>query len=339
MRLLATLALSLALEASGQQPSFTLDQVLAFSFPSDLTAAPAGAKVAWFSNTRGVRNIMVAEPPRYEARKVTNYTEDDGQELQHPGWLPDASAIVYTRGGTANPASDPRGVSEDIWMVGLDGSAPRRIAAGSGPVVSPRGDRIAFLRAGQIWWASTDGKTPAAQAFDARGTCEGPEWSPDGDRIAFTTNRGDHSLIGVYQVSAGTLRYLDPSTDFDGAPAWSPDGRSVAFIRIPSSGLRPVREARRAREPWSIRMASVETGAGREIWRAAEGRGSVFREVSGANQLLWADGKRIVFPWEADGWTHLYSIAAEGGRATLLTPGEFEVEDAAPARSRGEVVF
>jgi len=243
MRHLATPAFLLALAASGQQPSFTLDQVLSFSFPSDLTAAPAGAKVAWFSNTRGVRNIMVAEPPRYEARKLTGYTEDDGQELQHLAWLPDASAIVYTRGGPANPASDPRGVSEDIWIAGLDGSAPRKIAQGSGPAVSPRGDRIAFLRAGQVWLASTDGRTPAAQAFEARGACEGPAWSPDGDSISFTSNRGDHGLIGVYRIRAGTLRYVDPSSDFDGAPAWSADGRSIAFIRIPSCGKPAGRES------------------------------------------------------------------------------------------------
>ncbi len=327
------------LSASAQQPPFTLDQVLGFSFPTDLTASPAGAKVAWVSNTRGVRNIMVAEPPRYQARKLTGYTQDDGQEIQQIAWLPDASALVYTRGGSANPTSDPAGPSEAIWLVTLDGSAPRRLAQGSSPAVSPKGDRVAFTLGSQIWSASLDGKTSPLPAFQARGACSNPVWSPDGDRIAFTSDRGDHSLIGVYQWSAATLRDLDPSTDNDGEPAWSPDGRSVAFTRIPSSGLRPVREAQRSGQPWSIRVASAETGAGREIWRAAEGPGSVFRVVSSASQLLWADGGRIVFPWEGDGWTHLYSVAVEGGRATLLTPGRFEVEHVAPAPGRREVIF
>jgi dipeptidyl aminopeptidase/acylaminoacyl peptidase len=285
--------------------------------------------VAWVSNARGVRNIMVADPPAYQARKVTAYSQDDGQELQNLRWTSDASAIVYVRGGTANPDDNPTGVSEDVWVVALDGSAPRKIGPGSLPAVSPRGARVAFVRGGQLWWTSLQGG--AAQTSAVRGSCGQPVWSPDGSRIAFAIDRGDHSLIAVVDATTGALRYLDPATDLDGYPVWSPDGRSVAFIRIPSSGLRPVREARRAGEPWSIRVESLETGAGRQAWRAREGPGSVFRDVSARDQLLWTDSGRIVFPWEGDGWTHLYSVAAEGGQAKLLTPGAFEVEDVAPA--------
>jgi dipeptidyl aminopeptidase/acylaminoacyl peptidase len=144
--------------------------------------------------------------------------------------------------------------------------------------------------------------------------------------------------VGVYEVSTETLRYVDAGTDNDNYPEWSPDSRSIAFIRTPSSGLRAVREPHRTGEPWSIRVASVETGSGREIWRAKEGPGSVFREVVASNQLVWAAG-RLVFPWEQDGWTHLYSIPAEGGQATLLTPGAFEVEHMTVSQDRRQVIY
>jgi dipeptidyl aminopeptidase/acylaminoacyl peptidase len=324
-------ALLLTAAASAQTAPFTLDQALSAGFPTELTAAPSGGKVAWVSNARGVRNVMVAEAPAYQARKITNYTQDDGQELQELRWTSDASAIVYVRGGTANPETSPSGASEDVWVTALDGSAPRRIGPGSSPVVSPRGDRVAFLRGGQLFWTALDGKS-AGQTTAIRGSCERPVWSPNGSRIAVAIVRSDHSLIGVVDAATGTLRYLDAATDFDNYPAWSPDGRTVAFIRIPSSGLRPVREARRAGEPWSIRIASAETGTGRPVWRASEGRGSVFREVSAQSQLIWTDTGRIVFPWEGDGWTHLYSVPVEYAQAALLlTPGAFEVEDVAPA--------
>ena len=36
-----------------------------------------------------------------------------------------------------------------------------------------------------------------------------------GAKLAFTTTRGDHSLVAIFDAAANTLRYLDPSTDFD----------------------------------------------------------------------------------------------------------------------------
>src|SRR5688572_9077124 len=155
MRLLAALAAAVCAQA--QPAAFTLDQVLGAPFPTHLTAAAVGGKIAWVSNTRGVRNIMIAEPPAYRARKITAYTTDDGQDLSELQWTPDASAIIFVRGNGANPALDPRGTEQALWIVRPDGSPPRRISDGSQPAVSPKGERIAFNRRGQIWTAPLDG--------------------------------------------------------------------------------------------------------------------------------------------------------------------------------------
>ena len=329
-----------------QAPSFTLQQVLGAAFPTDLTAAPAGGKIAWVSNARGVRNVMVAEPPDYRARAVSSYRLDDGQEIGPLAWTPDASAVVYVRGGdpnrageVPNPAHNPKGEQQAVWVVSLAGGAPKELGEGSEPAVSPKGDRVAFVRRGQIWWTPLDGKGPATQAFVARGECRQPLWSPDGSRIAFVSERGDHSLIGVYDTAADTLRYLDPSTDLDQHPSWSPDGKRIAIIRVPSNGLRAIRKPEREGAPWSIRVADVASGAGRQVWRARTGQGSIFRGLAGERQLFWAAGGRIVFPWEGDGWTHLYSLPAAGGAALLLTPGAFEVEDVVLDQSGRSVIY
>src|SRR5437764_12671234 len=94
------LALALFPAALGaQQPSFTIDQVMAPPFPDELVAAPAGGgAVAWVFNARGARNVWVAAPPDYRGKAVTSYAEDDGQELADLRWTPDGRAIVYVRG-------------------------------------------------------------------------------------------------------------------------------------------------------------------------------------------------------------------------------------------------
>jgi dipeptidyl aminopeptidase/acylaminoacyl peptidase len=330
-------ALFLAFLLPGRAPAavqgaFTLEQVLAAPFPSDLTAAPTGGAVAWVFDAHGSRNVWVSEPPEYRGRAVTEYAGDNGQEISDLAFTPDGKTLVYVRGGepnrsgeVPNPTNDPAGASQSVFAVPVGGGAPRLLGEGGSTAVSPRGDRVAFVAKDKVWWAPLDGSEKASQAFVARGNCGNVRWSPDGSRLAFVSRRGSHSFVGVFDPAGKTVRYLDPSVDLDSEPAWSPDGRRVAFLRIPASKqeiLRPKREG----PPWSILVAEVSTGKARQVFRAEAGRGSVFRGISARDQLLWADGDRIVFPWEGDGWTHLYAVPVSGGAPTPLTPGAFEVE-------------
>ena len=351
MRLIAVLSFALAVlpVQSANSQSFTLNQALSAPFASDLVAAPKWGRLAWVENEQGKRNLWMAQPNaagKYESKRVTSYDRDDGQAIYDIAWTPDAEHIVYVRGGDyeypdrsdPNPALLSDGVDRSVWIVSASGGDPRKLSEGYNPVVSPKGDRVAFLSHGQIWTAllGSDSAKPEP-LLHTRGDLSELAWAPDGHALVFVSDRADHSFIGVYDMRAKTLVYLDPSTEDDSEPVWSSDSRQIAFIRVPGSPQPPPVDHRTA-SPWSIHVADAATGAGHEVWRALEGRGSAFHEIHGS-QLFWTGDNYLVFPWEADGWAHLYSIPASGGKARLLTPGEFEVEDVSLTSDRAHIIY
>lgn len=344
--LIAFAALSFASAVGAAPASFTLEQVESAPFPSELATAPSGGKVAWVLNEQGARNIWVAEAPDYKGRRLTAYHDDDGQEIAQISWTPDGKSIVFVRGGdfefigrpNPNPRSFPQGVEQDVWVIPASGGAPRKLVEGHSPEISPKGDRLVYIKKGEIWIADLKGGKPE-QLIHALGQASELRWSPDGAALAFRSKRSDHSFIGVYRFDAKSLLYLDPSVDSDESPVWSRDGRRIAFLRIAATSrafaFGPVREA----EPWSIRIADAASGSGHEVWKANSGVGSAYRAIVSQTQLFWGDDGRLGFAWERDGWLHLYSVGEQGGAATLLTPGDFEVETVSLSADRKSLVF
>ena len=85
--------------AQAPAPQFTVEQVLTYPFPDNLTASPVGSLIAWTFNERGARNIYVAQGPEFAARRITPYQGDEGQEITSLRFTPDGRSIVYVRGG------------------------------------------------------------------------------------------------------------------------------------------------------------------------------------------------------------------------------------------------
>ncbi len=316
--------------------TFTLEQILSAPFPSELVAAPNAGKIAWTQDADGRHSLWAAAAPDYRARQIAGFDEDDGQEITGLVFGSGASYVAFVRGGDPNrngeipnPVSDPKGEDQSVWIARADGSEnAKKLAEGVDPAFSPDGKTLALVdnKNAQIWTVPTAGAGEPKPLARTRGRAGSLRWSPDGTYLAFVSRRGDHGFIGVYSFAKKTLRYLDPGLGHDTEPVWSPDGKRIAFIRQPNERNRLPFFPRRSALPWSIRIADVETGTGRLVWEADEGTGSAFHEIVAANQLLWAKGDHIVFPWEREGFVHLYSVPASGGEATLLTPGQFEVE-------------
>ncbi|HEY2846016.1 MAG TPA: prolyl oligopeptidase family serine peptidase [Bryobacteraceae bacterium] len=323
----------------------SVEPYLKAPFAYELSAAPSGGKIAWILDEHGARNIWVAAAPDYKGRRLTPYKEDDGQDVGEIAWSADGRTVLFTRGGDLDTNGDnpnPRNLAsppqQSVFAISFDGGAVRKLGDGRSPAVS-RDGRVAFLKNGQIWMTALDGAKPAAIAIDTKASSSDLVWSPDGTGLAFTSSRGDHGFIGILRAGDRSVTYLDPSLDRDSSPSWSADSRRVAFLRRAYSSAIPVGPVREVPTPWSIRIADVASARGREVWRADKGPGSAFRSMEADTQILWADGDHLVFPWERDGWLHLYSVPAAGGRAQLLTPGDFEIEHASLSRNRRDVLF
>src|SRR4051794_9759311 len=313
------------------QSPFTLDQVMSAPFATSPLPAPTGAKVAWLLNERGQRNIWLADAPDWKARKLTSFNQDDGQEIAELAWAPDTSYLLFARGGdfetgsdNPNPDLSPAKPDQSIWSVSLADGTVKKLAEGHAPAISPKGDIVAFLRAGQIWLMSPTGQSPAL-AVSQKGSASDLRWSPDGELLAFVSARREHSFIGIFKPADKSLRYLDASVDRDSSPVWSPDGTRLAHTRTAVQNRASAFVPHRSGDPWSIRVFDFKSNTAHQVFRADPGPGSLWHPIAADSQLSWVGQDQIVFPWEKTGWCHLYRLSLSGGSPIELTRGEGEV--------------
>jgi dipeptidyl aminopeptidase/acylaminoacyl peptidase len=330
-----------------------LEKILSYPYVSGLVASPDGDKFAWVENVRGVRNLWSARADGSAPRRLTHYTQDDGQELTNLVFSQDGSQLLYVRGGdhdanwqaegklAPNPANSPTEEKVSIWSVPVTGSpgTPLPIAEGDAPVLSVK-DQLAYVKDGQIWAVKLERKAagkPERLFFD-RGHDAHLAWSPDGTRLAFVSDRGDHSFVGVYTSTDKPLLYLAPSTSYDGDPVWSPDGASIAFMRQPSQGDVLQNFLVQQPNPFAFWIADATTGKSRKVWSSPDTLAGSLPNLSEEEPLFWM-GNQLVFLAEMDNWPHLYAVSTEGGEARLLTPGPFMVENLTQAQDDRSLVY
>jgi len=336
--------------------NFTYEAVKSYAFPSELVRSKSGDKIAWAMNEKGIRNVYVAEAPAYVARKLTNFKEDDGQELTSISISADGKWVLFVRGGdhgsnfddenAVNPAGNAEPQTVRVMQIAFGGGPIRVISEGDYPVISPNNKVVSYIKEGQPWVCKLDTNEnedfleAPVRLFKTRGTVHSLVWSPVGNKIAFVSNRGDHSFVGYFEMGKPIVNWLDPSFAKDFSPRWSPDGTQIAFVRTPASGGSADSLTQRKRIPWSIRSIGLAAGEkSAVVWEAPNTYRGSLPTTHGGTNLFWPRADRFVFTSYHDGWPHVYSIAPTGGPALLLSPGQFMVEHVSVSADGNSVFF
>ena len=181
--------------------------------------SPDGKKVVFsLIEEGGDSNIFAMDLRTRRTNRLTNHPSINTA----PSYSPDGSQVTF---------ESDRGGSQQIYIMGGDGSSPKRISFGGGrygtPVWSPRGDLIAFTKQeGGTFYIGVmrpdgSGERLITQAFHA----EGPTWAPNGRVLMYFKERpgSGGKTAHLYSIDITGHNEREVVTPLDGSdPAWSP---------------------------------------------------------------------------------------------------------------------
>ncbi|MCZ6915895.1 MAG: S9 family peptidase [Gemmatimonadetes bacterium] len=174
------------------------------------------------------------------------------------------------------------------------------------PQISPDGSQIVFTRSrvdkmadrwqSELWIMNADG---SRKRFLTKGS--GPRWSPDGTRIAYLApaDPGEAQIFVRWMDAEGATSQITRVEESPTGIAWSPDGNSLGFVMLVSQ-----------KETWDISMPEPPQGA---TWTEAP------------RMVTMRNFRQDRMGFIKEGFTHLFSVPADGGTPRQITHGDWNV--------------
>lgn len=251
--------------------------------------------------------VFAMRPDGTGKRPIT----DNGQNDFFPAWSADGTAMAFE----SSSATDL-----DVWI--LDVRGERNLTNDPGhanryPSWSPDGTHIVYSRQspftgrGPLFVIGVDGSAPT-RITTASSVNEDPAWSPDGSTIVFVSDRsGNRDLWAVRPDGTGLTQITDTPDIQEGRPDWSPDGSRLAYdvcrsATFPCGGTTP---------NYEIVSADPDGSDVRFLTRNVPG--------IDLNPAWSPDGTHLVFRSDRTGFTHIWTMAADGSDLQQLTTKNF----------------
>jgi dipeptidyl aminopeptidase/acylaminoacyl peptidase len=264
--------------------------------------SPDGKKIAFASSRDGKSALWIIDVASRQMREVAPW-ERSNFFLSKAGemfcWSPDSKQIAFIAAEKPKlpESTDPRVITRLQYKT-----------------------RTSFsdnLRSHIFIVSIEDGKT--RQLTRGRADEHSINWSPKGDEIIFLSNREKdpdfHLNYDIFAVdpATGTERRLTQTQGCEFAPLWSPDGEFIAYTAT-KRNLTTIDSIAEDTRVWVIDRKGAEA---KEVSAAFDRR---------ASSPQWsADGKQIFFLAGDHGKTLIYSVSAEGGPATAVFDGQFQI--------------
>lgn len=320
----------------GFAQNFNMESILDYPIISDLTVGTDNNSTYWIASEKGARNIFTYNQITKQSKQLTEFQESDELEISQLQINSKQQIIAFVRGGDhggflhhlpLNPNSDPINPEISIWILHLSNNQLEKMGEGDNYQLSPDGEKIAYLKNGNIWMCKLDNLKEQKLVVNILGKCSNIQWSPDSKQIAFVTNRNLHSFIAIYSDSMTPIRYIDPSFQKDNSPKWSPDGKQIVFIRHFEPRIATDSILKRIPEKWQIRLFNFNSNKTDSLYTSENTLASGAEpNTSGGFNLNWVNNEQLYFLSNATNWTNLYTLNIPTKKLQNITPGNYIVE-------------